>query len=167
MQLTTLPPGNYQLDLAARGSNGVWNREGLSLPIIVYPPWYQTTMAYTAYGVTLVLTLALTALGLRRRFQASIRREQELEIRIAARTNELEIAKRDAEEASRAKSEFLAVMSQKSAHRFTHYRMNVYCLRGHVSQAIETCKSRGHQRQDAASAHQRDSRYLEDRSRPP
>ena len=76
VQLTTLRPGNYQLDLAAKGSNGVWNRDSLSLPIVVYPPWYQTTTAYTAYAITLLLSLALTVIGLRRRFQASIRREQ-------------------------------------------------------------------------------------------
>ena len=113
IQLTTLRPGNYTLELAARGSNGVWNRSGLSLPIVVAPPWYQTNQAYAGYIAAAFLAVFLLALILRRRFEASIARAKELEQKIVERTHELEVAKRDAEQANQAKTEFLAVMSHE------------------------------------------------------
>ena len=113
VQLTTLRPGNYTLELAARGSNGVWNRGGLSLPIMVSPPWYQTIQAYASYTAAILLTIWLFMLRSRRKLQASIDRATELDQQVTERTHQLELAKRDAEKANQAKTEFLAVMSHE------------------------------------------------------
>ncbi len=37
-----VPPGDYRLRVIASNSEGVWNRQGLELPITVLPGWWQT-----------------------------------------------------------------------------------------------------------------------------
>ena len=37
-----LPPGKYVFTLIAANSDGVWNTEGKSLPVLVLPPFYRT-----------------------------------------------------------------------------------------------------------------------------
>ena len=113
VSLTTLPPGNYQLQLAARGSAGIWNREGLSIPILVKPAWWRSTYAYISYAIALVLAILLIVYRSRVNLVAAKRREDELSARVLERTMDLESAKREAETANRAKSEFLAVMSHE------------------------------------------------------
>lgn len=44
-----LPPGKYVFRVKAANNNGVWNEEGASLRIIIYPPWWKTTTAYVGY----------------------------------------------------------------------------------------------------------------------
>ena len=113
VQLTTLRPGSYTLELAARGSNGVWNRGSLTLPIVVSPPWYQTIQAYVGYTAAILLIILLFVMRSRRKLQASIDRAAELDQQVIERTHQLELAKRDAEKANQAKTEFLAVMSHE------------------------------------------------------
>ena len=113
VQLTTLRPGTYTLELAARGSNGVWNRGGLSLPIVVAPPWYQTTEFYTFAAIVVLLIIMFSILASRRKLQESINREIEMKRQVVERTHQFELAKRDAEKANQAKTEFLAVMSHE------------------------------------------------------
>lgn len=113
VSLTTLPPGNYQLQLAARGSAGTWNREGLNIPILVKPAWWRSNYAYISYAVALVLVVLLIIYRSRVNLVAAKRREHELSARVLERTIDLESAKREAETANRAKSEFLAVMSHE------------------------------------------------------
>ena len=113
VSLTTLPPGDYALQLAARGSAGIWNREGLSIPIMVSPAWWQSLYAYASYAVALLLAILLIIVRSRVNLTAARVREQELSARVLERTTDLEHAKREAETANRAKSEFLAVMSHE------------------------------------------------------
>jgi serine phosphatase RsbU (regulator of sigma subunit)/ligand-binding sensor domain-containing protein len=46
-----LPPGEYLFQVKAANNNGVWNEEGVSLKIIIKPPWWKTTWAYASYFV--------------------------------------------------------------------------------------------------------------------
>jgi signal transduction histidine kinase/ligand-binding sensor domain-containing protein len=52
---TRIPPGEYIFRVKAANTNGVWNNEGVSLRIIVKPPWYLTVWAFIGYFIILVL----------------------------------------------------------------------------------------------------------------
>lgn len=39
---TSVPPDDYVFRVQARNSEGVWNRVGLTIPIVVHPPYYAT-----------------------------------------------------------------------------------------------------------------------------
>lgn len=54
---TNLPPGEYILKIAGSNNNGIWNYDGLSIKIIINPPWYRTALAYTAFSILLVVLL--------------------------------------------------------------------------------------------------------------
>lgn len=51
---TTLPPGTYTFRVRGSNNDGVWNTEGLSLKIVVNPPWWKTWWAYSIYGMIIV-----------------------------------------------------------------------------------------------------------------
>ena len=50
-----LPPGKYLFRVKAANDKGVWNEKGATLTIIIDPPWWKTTAAYTSYGLLLIL----------------------------------------------------------------------------------------------------------------
>ncbi len=70
-------PGSYILRVRASNSDGVWNETGLSLPIVIAPPLWQTwwfrglllvllcALAYGAYRYRLARVVALERLRLR------------------------------------------------------------------------------------------------------
>ena len=46
---TNLDPGKYVFKVKGSNSKGVWNNNGVSIQIIITPPWWQTTWAYILY----------------------------------------------------------------------------------------------------------------------
>ncbi len=105
---TNLDPGDYLLRVRASNNDGVWNDEGLRLPItIVAPPW-RSAWAYGLYALAVA-----TAIGVwwrawhKRRHRQGVLRQAREEAEVARRAREA------AEEASRAKGEFLASMSHE------------------------------------------------------
>ncbi|MBS1747792.1 MAG: response regulator [Bacteroidetes bacterium] len=46
---SNLEPGNYILQVRARNHNGTWNEKGISLNLIILPPWWRTWWAYLIY----------------------------------------------------------------------------------------------------------------------
>jgi signal transduction histidine kinase/ligand-binding sensor domain-containing protein/CheY-like chemotaxis protein/AraC-like DNA-binding protein len=73
---TNLPPGQYWFQVKASNNDGVWNERGVSLAIVIRPPWWDTWWAYTVYAA-----LALAALYGARRYEMNrLRLENRLEI---------------------------------------------------------------------------------------
>ena len=64
---TTLAPGDYRFRVKASNNNRVWNEAGMSVHIIIHPPYWQTW-----WFISLLLGIAafLIALGVRLRLKA-------------------------------------------------------------------------------------------------
>jgi ligand-binding sensor domain-containing protein/signal transduction histidine kinase/DNA-binding response OmpR family regulator len=54
---TNLSHGTYTLHVKGSNGDGVWNKEGLSLDIIITPPWWLTWWAYILYGLGILSIL--------------------------------------------------------------------------------------------------------------
>ncbi len=86
---TDLRHGDYVLRVKAANNDGIWNEEGLALPVSVLPPPWQTWWAYLGYAL-LLAAAALRVVHVQRKKatrEAEYRRRLELEVE--ARTEEL------------------------------------------------------------------------------
>jgi signal transduction histidine kinase/ligand-binding sensor domain-containing protein/CheY-like chemotaxis protein/HPt (histidine-containing phosphotransfer) domain-containing protein len=110
---TTLPAGEYVLRLAAARPDGTWNWDGASLPIIVNPPFWLSKAAYFIYTLTAVILAVLFLLRQKQQAGLVLQRQRELEKKVDERTADLQESRLLAEEANKAKSEFLATMSHE------------------------------------------------------
>ena len=82
---TNLPPGQYTFRVKGSNNDGVWNEEGASISIAVFPAPWQTWWAYTLYIILLGLTIYVY-----------VRRQQRihaLEMEENRKTKELEMAR--------------------------------------------------------------------------
>ena len=57
---TNLDPGRYVFRVQGSNSDGVWNEEGVSLPILITPPWWRTNW-FRALSAAVVLALLWAA----------------------------------------------------------------------------------------------------------
>ena len=81
---TNLDPGAYVFRVQGSNSDGVWNEEGVSLPILITPPWWRTTW-FRALCAALFLALLAGAYQLRM-CQVQQAFEMTLEARVGERT---------------------------------------------------------------------------------
>jgi signal transduction histidine kinase len=95
-----LPPGSYQMQVAAAGADGEWS-ETAPLAVVVAPPWWQSPAAMLGQ---LVLLIALLGLGYR-----VLRQRAEARARRALRESQRQLALA----ASEQKSRFLATLAHE------------------------------------------------------
>ncbi len=50
---TNLEPGEYIFRVSSANRDGVWNKKGASLKIIITPPWWRTNLAYFFFALIL------------------------------------------------------------------------------------------------------------------
>ena len=81
---TNLDPGKYVFRVQGSNSDGVWNEEGVSLPIFITPPWWRTNW-FRATSAAVLLALLWAAYQLRVR-QLHHEFAMTLEARVGERT---------------------------------------------------------------------------------
>jgi len=57
---TNLDAGEYIFRVTASNRDGVWNEEGVSINIIIFPPWWATIWAYIFYGLIILSIIYFT-----------------------------------------------------------------------------------------------------------
>jgi signal transduction histidine kinase len=81
---TNLNPGRYVFRVRGSNSDGIWNEEGVSLPIVITPPWWRTN-TFRAGAVCLLLALLWATYQYRIR-QVQHAFEATLDARVGERT---------------------------------------------------------------------------------
>lgn len=79
---TNLDPGHYTFRVMAANNDGVWNRQGASVELVVLAPFWQTPVAYAGYVVLLGLALvAVRRLELRKARARFLAEQEKREVR--------------------------------------------------------------------------------------
>lgn len=98
---TNLDPGTYTFQVKAANNDGLWNEEGVSLSIVIVPPWYRTWWAYIMYAIGIGGILVF--------FRSKEQREQQLKHQLAIEQVEAQKLK----EVDSLKSRFFANISHE------------------------------------------------------
>lgn len=86
---SNLPPGRYTFRVKSANSDGLWNEEGVSLRLIVKPPFWRT---WWFYALTVLVLAGAILQIVQMRLKQSRNRQEELERLVAQRTEELRLA---------------------------------------------------------------------------
>jgi signal transduction histidine kinase len=84
---TNLSPGEYIMRVKGCNNDGRWNETGVSLSIIIHPPWWKSNVAYIAY---LLLVIFMIFLYIKVRERHLVRERNILEEKVRLRTELIE-----------------------------------------------------------------------------
>jgi signal transduction histidine kinase/CheY-like chemotaxis protein/ligand-binding sensor domain-containing protein len=107
---TNLDAGEYVFHVIASNNDGAWNKTGATVKIIITPPFWLTWWFRTIAVLSIIGGIFMFY---RFRTRNIKKQNRKLEKQVAERTLEEKQARREAEEANKAKSEFLAIMSHE------------------------------------------------------
>ncbi len=110
VDLASLPPGDFTLRLKAFGFDGTPDSAEAKIALSVAPPFWQSA---SFLSLSVAGGLAMVIAFIRVRTRTVLRRNRDLEAKVAARTKELDESRADAIAANKAKSDFLACMSHE------------------------------------------------------
>jgi ligand-binding sensor domain-containing protein len=83
---TNLSPGIYNFRVKASNADGIWNEEGISVTMTIFPPWWQTWWAYIVYALVFLAVMRSYSIWRER----NLRLEKEhLQVKVEERTSEL------------------------------------------------------------------------------
>jgi signal transduction histidine kinase len=91
---TEVVPGKYIFRVKGSNNDGIWNEEGTSIQIIIYPPWWRSWWAYALYALAIVGGIWAFIEYRSRRLKQE---KRELEQKVAERTTEVEAQKTEIE----------------------------------------------------------------------
>ncbi|MBI9043685.1 MAG: hypothetical protein JEZ06_04320 [Anaerolineaceae bacterium] len=86
---TNLPGGKYVLQLKGSNNDNVWNEEGISIPVVIVPPFWELWWIQVFAAALLIM---LIAISLQRRVKSVEERSLDLEFQVDERTRELSVA---------------------------------------------------------------------------
>jgi signal transduction histidine kinase/DNA-binding response OmpR family regulator len=110
---TNLDAGQYVFRVRAANADGIWNEDGLAIPLSVAAAPWNTPAAKVVYAGGALLILGYLWLHYRRRRERELRYSRELERTVRTRTRELQERNEQLLVLSRAKSDFVARMSHE------------------------------------------------------
>ena len=110
---TNLDAGDYVFRVRAANADGIWNDDGLAIPLHVSPAPWNTMLARALYAAVVLLVLGYLWQHYRRRRERELRYSRELERTVRLRTRELEERNDQLLVLSRAKGDFVARMSHE------------------------------------------------------
>jgi len=105
---THLNPGKYFLHVKGSNNDGVWNEAGITLEIIIMPPWWKTKVAFAGYFL-----LILFSFWFFHTYRISRLEQQKalLEVLVKERTQELEETNNQLKESNATKDRFFSILA--------------------------------------------------------